>query len=78
MRYLTLAEVAAEMRFSVKTARRRVHSGEIPAMREGGRWLVSDAELRRYVEHLRAPRLGVSEMRPRPPKPNGPGSRLWD
>jgi excisionase family DNA binding protein len=78
VRYLTLAEVAAEMRFSVKTAPRRVHSGDIPAMREGGRWLVSDAEMRRHVERLGAPGLGLGAVHRSTPRPQEPGSRLWD
>jgi excisionase family DNA binding protein len=78
VRYLTLAEAAAEMRFSVKTARRRIHSGDITAMREGGRWLVSDAELRRYVERLSASGLAFVGVHRSPPRPQEPGSRLWD
>ena len=34
--YLTVAEVAEELRCSVATVKRRIHSGELPAVQLGG------------------------------------------
>ncbi len=45
---LTTAEAAEVLRLSIKTVLRRIESGKLPAIREGGRWLV-DAEAIRTV-----------------------------
>jgi excisionase family DNA binding protein len=78
MRLLTVAELALELRFSVKTARRRIHAGEIRAVREGGRWLISDVELRRYVTGLPAHVGTVPVATPSRGRALARGARLWD
>ena len=47
---MTLPEVAAYLKSSVKTVRRRIASGKIVAFKEGGRVLVLASELDRYIQ----------------------------
>ncbi len=55
-RLLALREVAAMLGISVVTARRRIHSGALPAHRIEGRLYVKPEELRAYVErHAEVP-----------------------
>jgi excisionase family DNA binding protein len=42
---LTVAEVAAELRFSVKTVRRMIVRGDLPARRIGRQWRVRRTDL---------------------------------
>lgn len=46
---LTLEEVAAFLKTSVKTVRRRVSSGKLRCFKEGGRVLVLEDELEKYL-----------------------------
>lgn len=48
-RFLTVAEVAEEMRVSRMTVYRLVHSGEIPAVRVGKSFRVPAAALQQYL-----------------------------
>jgi len=47
---LTLEEVAAHLKSSVKTVRRRIQSRKLPAFREGGRVCVLLRDLEAYIE----------------------------
>jgi len=47
---LTLEEVAARLKVSVKTVRRRIASGKLPAFKEGGRVCVLHRDLEAYIE----------------------------
>lgn len=48
---LTVEQVAELLGRSVRDTYRRLESGDLPIGRkEGGRWLIYKAELRRYVE----------------------------
>ncbi len=78
MGFLTVTELVLERRFSVKTARRRIHAGEIRAVREGGRWLVSEPELRRYMDGLRAHARAAPVAAPTRGRAPASGARLWD
>ncbi|GHG47062.1 hypothetical protein GCM10011331_07550 [Flavimobilis marinus] len=49
-RFLTVAEVADEMRVSRMTVYRLVHAGELPAIRVGKSFRVPDEALRQYLE----------------------------
>lgn len=49
-RFLTVAEVAEEMRVSRMTVYRLVHAGELPAIRVGKSFRVPDEALRQYLE----------------------------
>lgn len=42
-------EAAAILGMHVRTIRRLLHAGAIVGVRRGGRWYVTEAELRRYV-----------------------------
>lgn len=54
-RLLTLAEVARELRCSIRSARRRVHEGELPSIRRnnGSHILVSRDDLEAYIARCR-------------------------
>ena len=47
---LTLEEVATHLKASVKTVRRRIASGKLPAFKEGGRVCVLLRDLEAYIE----------------------------
>ena len=47
---LTLPEVAARLKTSVKTVRRRIASSKLPAFKEGGRVLVLAGDLENYIQ----------------------------
>ena len=50
-RLLLIPEMAAEMRSSPKTVRRRIESGKLAAaFKEGGRWLIWRSELLAYLK----------------------------
>ena len=50
VKFLTVAEVAAVMRVSKMTVYRFVHSGQMPAVRVGRSFRVSEEEVNRYIE----------------------------
>lgn len=54
-RFLTLAEVARELRCSIRSARRRVHEGVLPSLRRnnGSHILVSRDDLEVYIARCR-------------------------
>ena len=54
--FLTLKDAAKRLRCSVKTMRRRIHSGLIRATPEGGRHLIAVEDFYGYLERLRRAR----------------------
>lgn len=52
MRLLTFHEVAAVIRRSEATVRRRVNDGHLPSVLEGGQQRVRMSDLRAYIESL--------------------------
>lgn len=50
LRFLTVAEVAALMRVSRMTVYRRVHAGELPAIRFGRSFRVPEAAVLKAIE----------------------------
>ena len=49
VRFLTIAEVAAKMRVSKMTVYRLVHSGELPALRVGRSFRVTEDDVNEYL-----------------------------
>jgi len=49
VRFLTVAEVAQMMRVSKMTVYRLVHSGELPAVRVGRSFRVSEDDVHEYI-----------------------------
>ena len=49
VRFLTVAEVAAVMRVSKMTVYRLVHNGELPAVRVGRSFRVSEEDVNEYL-----------------------------
>ena len=49
VRFLTVAEVATVMRVSKMTVYRLVHNGELPAVRVGRSFRVSEADVNEYL-----------------------------
>lgn len=49
-KFYLIPEVAKILRASEKTIRRRISSGKLKARKEGGRWLIPEAEVWRYLE----------------------------
>ena len=49
VRFLTVAEVAAVMRVSKMTVYRLVHSGELPAVRVGRSFRVTEDDVNEYL-----------------------------
>lgn len=47
---ITVKEVATYLRISIPTAYKLVHSGEIPSLKVGGRYLVPREEFRIWVK----------------------------
>jgi excisionase family DNA binding protein len=50
VKFLTVAEVAAVMRVSKMTVYRLVHSGELPAVRVGRSFRVSEKDVNEYLK----------------------------
>lgn len=50
VKLLTIAEVAAMMRVSKMTVYRLVHSGELPALRVGRSFRVTEDDVHDYIE----------------------------
>jgi len=48
-RFLTIAEVAAKMRVSKMTVYRLVHAGELPAVRVGRSFRVTEDDVNEYL-----------------------------
>jgi excisionase family DNA binding protein len=71
---LTIAQAAQALAVSPRTLRRRIESGAIAVLRDGGIVRVPSAELRRYV----ASKTVRAKMPARPAgRALAPGSRLW-
>ncbi|MEP6815615.1 MAG: helix-turn-helix domain-containing protein [Marmoricola sp.] len=51
VKFLTVAEVAAVMRVSKMTVYRLVHSGELPAVRVGRSFRVSEQDVNDYLKN---------------------------
>jgi excisionase family DNA binding protein len=49
VKFLTIAEVAARMRVSKMTVYRLVHSGELPALRVGRSFRVTEDDVNEYL-----------------------------
>ena len=52
-KFFRIPEVAEILRASEKTVRRRIRSGKIKARKEGGRILIPDVEIQRYLDALK-------------------------
>lgn len=65
-RFLQLADVAEVLNISVRQAYTLVNSGELPAIRVGGRgqWRVEATELEAYIQRLYAETRALVESRP--------------
>jgi excisionase family DNA binding protein len=50
VKFLTIAEVAAMMRVSKMTVYRIVHSGELPAVRVGRSFRVTEKDVNEYIK----------------------------
>jgi len=50
VRFLTIAEVATMMRVSKMTVYRIVHSGELPAVRVGRSFRVTEKDVNEYIK----------------------------
>ena len=66
-RFLQLADVAEELNISPRQAYALVNSGELPAIRVGGRgqWRVEVSELEAYIQRKYAETRAMVESRPR-------------
>ena len=51
VKFLTIAEVAAVMRVSKMTVYRLVHNGELPAVRVGRSFRVSEDDVNEYIKN---------------------------
>jgi excisionase family DNA binding protein len=51
VKFLTIAEVASVMRVSKMTVYRLVHGGELPAVRVGRSFRVSEADVNEYLRN---------------------------
>lgn len=51
VRFLTIAEVAAMMRVSKMTVYRLVHNGELPAVRVGRSFRVTEEDVHEYLRN---------------------------
>lgn len=56
-RLLTIEQVAELLNCSRRTVERRIGQGLIPAVREGGRTMVTETELEHYIAGLRRRRV---------------------
>jgi excisionase family DNA binding protein len=65
-RFLQLADVAEILNISARQAYSLVNSGELPAIRVGGRgqWRVEATELEAYIQRLYAETRALVESRP--------------
>ena len=65
-RFLQLADVAEELNISPRQAYALVNSGELPAIRVGGRgqWRIEASELEAYIERKYAETRAMVESRP--------------
>lgn len=52
LNFFTLDELAERLKASVKTVRRRIAEGKIPAFKEGGRVCVLASDLSDYLEQI--------------------------
>lgn len=50
--FFTLEEVAAHLKASVKTVRRRIAAGKLRSIKEGGRVIVLRPHLEAYIQRL--------------------------
>lgn len=50
--FFMLPEVAERLKASVKTVRRRIEEGKIPAFKEGGRVCVLASDLEAYLDKI--------------------------
>jgi len=51
VKFLTIAEVASVMRVSKMTVYRLVHNGELPAVRVGRSFRVSEEDVNEYIKN---------------------------
>ena len=65
-RFLQLADVAEELNISPRQAYALVNSGELPAIRVGGRgqWRIEVSELEAYIQRKYAETRAMVESRP--------------
>jgi excisionase family DNA binding protein len=65
-RFLQLADVAEELNISPRQAYALVNSGELPAIRVGGRgqWRIEASELEAYIQRKYAETRAMVESRP--------------
>jgi excisionase family DNA binding protein len=65
-RFLQLADVAEELNISARQAYALVNSGELPAIRVGGRgqWRIEASELEAYIKRKYAETKAMLESRP--------------
>lgn len=73
---LTLAEAALRTRFSAKTLRRAIESGELVAFKVRGRWRIRDEALEAWIGSRRYVPAGESVELPTPACPPEVGSLL--
>lgn len=78
-RLLTLGDVADYLGCSVRTVKRRVRAGGLPAYRDGRLVRVREADLARYVAErvARAAPAAIRPVRAAGPRLR-PGEKLWD
>jgi excisionase family DNA binding protein len=75
--WLTLAEVADELRVNPSTVRSWVSQGRLPASRAGQRkWLVRRSELERLIASAESTQSRPADARAEPVRPPMPGDRL--
>jgi len=58
MEYMTVAEVAGELRVDESTVRRQIRSGQLPATRIGRQYRISRVEYHAYKARLEVKREG--------------------
>jgi excisionase family DNA binding protein len=69
-RFLQLADVAEELNISARQAYALVNSGELPAIRVGGRgqWRIEASELEAYIQRKYAETRAMVESQPAVPE----------
>lgn len=76
---LTLTEAAEALRCSRSTLERRIRDGLLPVVRDGGRVLIEEGDLRAYIASRKRAATGAPTGTG---SPAGvvlrPGERLWD
>ena len=75
---LTLQDVAAKLRCSLGTVKRRVATGEIAVFRDGRLVRIREDDLQRYVAERVARRLGSAPALLVAGRRLARGDRLWD